>query len=245
MDSRHEKAAYEARILHQNSKYAPPQYEATIKFAEVLTVGELKTIHESLIEKIRYLRRTTSGEFECVWWREIERDNKCHYHLLIRSNLCLDLGSEGFARLAAMVEKASLGKASLKHLERIRNTTAIEKYICKNLLSVVYGEKELLLFKPKLGLHVCGSTRGYFVKPKSELNAEWCREYHEAKQADVVSDISNWSADEGPSDAADLPLLVVGIHWKDGFNGGYEIVRNGVEVVHAEIGKDDASNCSP
>lgn len=244
MDSRHEKAAYEARILHQNSKYAPPQYEATIKFAEVMTVAELKLIHQALVEKVRYLRRVTSGEFECVWWREIERDNKCHYHLLIRTSLCLDPGSEGFARLAAMVVKASDGKASLKHLERIRDTTAIEKYICKNLLSVVRGDKELLLFKPKLGLHVCGSTRGYFVKPKSQLNAEWCREYHEAKQADAVPDINNWSADESPYDSANLPPLVVGIHWKDGFNGGYENVRNGVEVGHAESDKHDASHCS-
>lgn len=135
-----------------------------MKFRRPVTISALKEFQRSLRNRLVYLSKTTGHELAVYYAIEGEQNNCVHYHLLIRTTVAdIELS------LGYLVEKASRGVATLQHCAEVRNVEATTRYVVKDLNSVRNGCKEVLLFKPGLGLRQCGSWNHYFTKAKSRL----------------------------------------------------------------------------
>jgi len=75
--------------------------------------------------------------------------------------------------LQGLVAKSSGGHAVLQHCEAIDSVAAITRYVVKDMETVKTGERDVLLFKSNVRLHLSGSWNGYFQRSKAELWAEW------------------------------------------------------------------------
>jgi hypothetical protein len=158
-------------ILDTLHETHPPTHEAVVKFGRPVKPEKLKLFQDRVAASLRYWRKKHGHEFAVYFVREIERDNCVHYHFLIRTAV-------PFPRdvLKPIVENAAEGLAILRHCEAVDNVAAITRYVVKDIAAVDTGEKEVLLFKRSVGLHLSGGWNGYFVWTKGELWEKWKQE---------------------------------------------------------------------
>lgn len=151
-------------ILMAVHRTHPPTHEATIKFRRVVDVDSLKRFHRRIADNLRHWSKRHGESLAVFYVREIERSNCVHYHLLIRT-------SKRFPRsvLASMIENATDGAAWLQHCEAIESVAAFTRYAVKDIRDVADGSKELLLFKPTVGMNLCGEWNHYYPRPVKEL----------------------------------------------------------------------------
>lgn len=167
-ESRTNWARKESLILKTLHETHPPTHEAVVKFTMPMSVRSLKAFQTRFRQNVCNWSKREGVDMAIYYTREIERSNCVHYHLLIRT-----LHPKPSAVLRPIVASSSQGKATLRHLEQIRNAEATSRYILKYLESVRSGEKEVLLFRNGLGLHLSGAWNGYFVRSKRLLWEEW------------------------------------------------------------------------
>lgn len=161
-------ASRESNILLQQSKIRPPTHTAVAKFQTTIPVGQQKQIQTRIRQSLQNESKRTGYELAAYYKREIERNNRVHYHFLIRTN---------HPRVASVMrrilEKASNGTLLLKYCRQVESVQAITLYISKNLKDVRNGDREHLLFVKKLGIHHSGGWNGYFTKTKREHWEDW------------------------------------------------------------------------
>jgi len=167
--SRQNWAAKEFGILTANHAHVKPTHEGVIKFNGILSVSAYREFHAKLRRRMAYHVKSRQVELACYWVRELEINNRIHLHLLVRSSL-----TDPSIVLAEKVQDSSDGTGSLAHCEPIKSVEAISRYTVKHLNEVISGEREVLLFRRRVGLNICGQFGGYFVKRKTELWEE-CR----------------------------------------------------------------------
>ena len=163
----------EGAILERNHRELAPTHEATVRFGRPCPAGELTRFQTGFARRLGYHAKSRGVELAVYWVREIDRGNRVHLHLLIRTEL-QDPGTV----LRRIVEKASGGVAGLPHCEPIRSVAAITKYVVKDLIEVRDGRREVLLFRRGCGLRLSGQCGGYFVRGKAELWEECRREWY-------------------------------------------------------------------
>jgi hypothetical protein len=168
VESRCSWARKERWILDTLHDTHPPTHFATVKFERCVSVDEVRLFDRRVRQSVRYWSSKRNGfEFAVYFVREIEVNNWIHYHCLIRTT------DDPWTVLPEMIDNASNETARLKHCELVTNVPAVTRYVVKDLDDVKTGRKPILLFKPKLGLHLSGWWNGYFVRPKGQLWDEW------------------------------------------------------------------------
>lgn len=170
LDSRDNWAFKQCRILDMNHELAPPTHEATIHFNRPATVSTIKSFLLRFRKALQYFCKSTNQSFAVWCIMESSQGKRIHFHLLIRTTV-------RFPReiLKPMVTEASETIASLEHCEAVENVPGATRYFLKHLRQDNPKRKGVRLLKKRLGLHLCRSWNGYFVRPKKQLWADWIR----------------------------------------------------------------------
>ena len=154
----------------------PPCHFATIKFTRPESVETLKAFTAKMADSIWHFNRTKDRYIAGRWVLEIEKDNSCHLHILIRASLYPN-AAEYFDDIHDPAEW--LRKTTFKINAKI-GTIAIVQY-CKAINSIegaskyVYklGRDDFLLFGRGLRLRQTGQFGKYFA---GKTQDEWRKE---------------------------------------------------------------------
>lgn len=158
----------ESTILKQQHKTHSPTHTAVAKFKRPIPVEKQQQIQTRIRQSLQNESKRTVHELAVYYRREIEPNNRVHYHFLIRTT------HPNVAEvLHRIIHKASEGTLDLTYCQKIENLEAIRLYVTKNLKAVLSGEKKHQLFVKNLGIHHSGGWNGYFTKTKREHWEEW------------------------------------------------------------------------
>lgn len=143
-----------------------PNLFVTIKFNRPESVEAIKAFTSKLTDAAWYFNRTRDRYVSGRWVLEIEKDNACHLHILVRAGVYpntstyLDDSHDPTNWLKKTVGKinAKVGTiAVVQYSEPIRTIEGATNYIYK------LNGKGLLLFGRKLNLRLTGQFGHYFA----------------------------------------------------------------------------------
>lgn len=150
------------RLMRRNYTWA-----VSINVEKELSPHDIKEVWKKVCRKLK------ARGVVALWVREPSKDNRCNYHLLVKSQTT-------DAALSTAIEESMPSRSELpwhKQVKPVKSQWYWPRYICKakttayksgRRIADKYGKKRLL-FTPHLGLRKCGTIGDFWEKPKKVI----------------------------------------------------------------------------
>jgi len=165
VESRDKWASAHVRMLGNLHDEHPPTHFVTIKLQRPESVENIKHFTKSLVDAVWYWNKKSSWMIAGRWTLEIERDNSCHLHILVRVNEDISSATyftdchdpkEWFSEKTEKINRKVGTTALLNYCEPVRTVEGATSYVYK------LGRSDVLLFGKGLGLRQTGHFGNYF-----------------------------------------------------------------------------------
>jgi hypothetical protein len=159
-------ASRHVMILDELHSEFPPTHFFTIKFHRPESVETLKSFSAKMTDAVWHFNKSKDRYIAGRWVLEIEKDNACHLHILVRAGVYPDAteyftsSHNPFDWLKKTTSKinAKLGTiATVQYGKPIVTIEGASKYVYK------LGQDDILLFARRLRLRQTGQFGNYFA----------------------------------------------------------------------------------